>query len=115
MPPVARQKMVPHHVEGNWRYAAVGAPEIVAAGFHLRQAVGQHVDAAVHRLRRLRPGLVVGGGLPRTKSASRLLPAASCPPAWPGEDEREKFILIHKFEVSKLPPYFLPLTAPALD
>ncbi|MNE51144.1 hypothetical protein D3C80_1457570 [compost metagenome] len=61
--PVASQKVIPYHVERDWRYAPVFCREIVAAGFDLRQAVGQYVDAAVHHNAGHHLGIVLACGV----------------------------------------------------
>lgn len=47
----------------------------------------------------------------RARNRPAGCPAASCPPAWPGEDERENSSLNYTRSQAN-PPYFLPLTAP---
>ena len=87
--------------------------EIVAAGFDLRQAVGQHVDAAVHHDAGHHVGLVVGGGVTAHEIGQQVAQQRAV--RQHGQVKMSENSSLNYTRSQANPPYFLPLTAPALD
>ncbi|MNR54097.1 hypothetical protein D3C85_1742240 [compost metagenome] len=60
---MARQEVIPHHVQRDGGHAPVLIREIRAAGLYLRQTVGQNIDAAVHHNAGHHGGIVLACGV----------------------------------------------------